>query len=150
MANFEKPLHEFTEEELQQRINQWDPRFGALALYELQRRLQKKNTEQITALVKEIKSLKSIVDKNAETTTQSARSSNRLAKTAIIVAVMTLIVQVLFSVHQELRCYSSAVYPEPPSNKLFNHYSDCQRHFDLGLFGKHSIKISDYKKLAYP
>jgi hypothetical protein len=43
--NFEKPLPDFSEEELQQRINQVDPRFGVLLSYELLRRLAIKNEE---------------------------------------------------------------------------------------------------------
>lgn len=45
MANFEKSLSEYTEKELHDRINQWDPRFGVLASYELLRRLAVKNNE---------------------------------------------------------------------------------------------------------
>jgi hypothetical protein len=43
MTNFEKPLHEFTVKELLDRVNQWDPKFGALAYYELHRRLSVEN-----------------------------------------------------------------------------------------------------------
>src|SRR3990167_801738 len=141
MQNFEKPLQDFTEDELQQRINQWDPRFGALALYELQRRQQKLNTEQISTLIKEIRKLKNIADENAETAHQTAKSSNRLAKTAITIAVVSLISQGLFSTHQEIRC----AFRQQSSNDPFLYHTGCFRYFDFGLLGKYSIKIPDYK-----
>jgi hypothetical protein len=140
MANFEKPLHDFTEDELQQRINQWDPRFGALALYELQRRLQEKNTRQIATLVKEIKALKDITDKNAKTTTQAARGSDISAKTAITIACLSVLFQILFSIHQDLRC---GLITGEAGNPL-SHYSDCYRTFDLGVFGKKTFKVKDF------
>ena len=37
MANFDKPLPTYTEEELFQRMDNWDPKYGALAAHELQR-----------------------------------------------------------------------------------------------------------------
>lgn len=43
MANFDKPIQDYTEEELLDRINHWDPRFGIIASYELMRRLSIKN-----------------------------------------------------------------------------------------------------------
>lgn len=45
VKNFEKSLQEFTEKELQERINQWDPKFGVLASYELLRRLALENSQ---------------------------------------------------------------------------------------------------------
>ncbi|MGC9602209.1 MAG: hypothetical protein ABSE76_00480 [Minisyncoccia bacterium] len=44
MANFDKPLPSYTEEELFQRMDNWDPRYGALAAHELQRRLAVENS----------------------------------------------------------------------------------------------------------
>ena len=45
MGNFEKPLHKFTDVELLEKINQWEPKFGLLAGYELQRRIAVENTK---------------------------------------------------------------------------------------------------------
>jgi len=45
MANFDKRLPDYTEEELQQRLDNWDPRFGALASFELIRRVMVENSK---------------------------------------------------------------------------------------------------------
>jgi len=45
MANFDKPLPSYTEEELFQRMDNWDPKYGALAAHELQRRLAVENSK---------------------------------------------------------------------------------------------------------
>ena len=45
MANFDKPLQTYTEEELFQRMDIWDPKYGALAAHELQRRLAVENSQ---------------------------------------------------------------------------------------------------------
>lgn len=139
MRNFEKPLNEFTENELQQKVNQWDPRFGALALYELQRRQQKLTTEQIASLSEEIKVLKEITGKSAETSIKNAQSDNRLARTAIIIAVVAILVQVAFSIHQKIDCRFS----ETGSGQKFTYYRDCQRTVDFGIFGTWHFKIND-------
>lgn len=76
MTNFEKPLHEFSEKELQDKVDQWDPRFGTLALLELQRR---------TAVRME------------ESSELYARSSGKLARTAISVSLILGVVQLVFS-----------------------------------------------------
>jgi hypothetical protein len=100
MTNFEKPLHEFTEEELQQKINQWDPRYGTLAVQELQRRQQEKNTEQISVLIKEIKKLKDITKENTEISYKNTHSASKIAKWAFIMAtVSTLVVVMEFKTH---------------------------------------------------
>lgn len=140
MANFEKPLHEFSGAELQQRINQWDPRYGALAQDELQRRQQEKNTGQISTLVKETKALKSIIEKNADTTTKAAQNSKLLATTAIAIAAASMLFQVLFSIHQDLSCGTTSGGAGTP---LWN-YSECYRTFDFGIFGKRTFKVRDF------
>lgn len=145
MPNFEKPLQQFTEEELQQRVNQWDPKFGALGLYELQRRQQEKNSTQISELIREVKELKNITDKNSETATKNASSSNRLARWAIIIATLTLVVQVIFSVHQEKRCDAASAVDD---QGYIKHWG-CYYLIDLGFFGIHPIPISDYKERVY-
>lgn len=45
MANFDKPIQNYTEEELLDRTNNWDPRYGIIASYELLRRLAVKNEQ---------------------------------------------------------------------------------------------------------
>lgn len=47
MANFDKSLPDYTEEELYQRLDNWDPRYGALASHELLRRQIVKLTSAI-------------------------------------------------------------------------------------------------------
>lgn len=140
MQNFEKPLHEFTEKELQQRINQWDPRFGVLAQYELQRRQQEKNTRQITGLVKEIIKLKDITNKNAEISNKNAESDNHLSRIAIYVAMAAILVQVAFSIHHKLDC----IYKfRDDSTKTIQH-SQCYRTIDLGILGTSVFKVKDF------
>jgi len=73
MANFEKPLSSFTEAELQERINQWEPRFGVLASYELLRRLAKSNEQS---------------------SKRFARWSLFLAVVAIVISLFTSLVQI--------------------------------------------------------
>lgn len=133
--NFEKPLEDFTEEELQRKMDQIDPRFAELVSSELLRRLQKENTKNISSLVK-------IVKDNTETTNKTTRSTNRLAKIAIIIALTSFIVQVIFSIHQESWCAQVSVSTDDPN---FTHFSDCFRNFDLGVFGKFSMNVADYK-----
>lgn len=70
--NFSKNLRDFSEEELWNGINTWEPRFGALALYELQRRLA----------------------------TESDKSSKRFAKWSLIVAIVAIILSLTTSIVQ--------------------------------------------------
>lgn len=140
MQNFEKPLHEFTDNELQQRVNQWNPRFGALALYELQRRQQKQNSEQVSDLIIEIKKLKKLTDQNAESSKQSAGSANRLARNAIYIALASVIAQVFLSIHLETSCGMT----ETSADNSFTLHRDCRKEFNLGpLF--HIWQINDFK-----
>jgi hypothetical protein len=44
MANFGKPLPEFSHDELLDGLNNWNPQFGALAALELQRRIAVENS----------------------------------------------------------------------------------------------------------
>lgn len=140
VQNFEKPLHEFTEEELQQRVNNWDPRFGALALHELQRRQQKVNTEQVSTLIKEIRTLKRVTDKNVEISIKNAESDNHLARTAIYIASLAILVQVAFSIHHKLECRYTF---QDDSTKTTQH-SGCYRTVDLGVLGTHVFKVKDF------
>ena len=50
--NFEKPLQDFSEEELLEKIDRWDPRFGMLASYELLRRLALRNEKSSKTFAK--------------------------------------------------------------------------------------------------
>ena len=109
---------------------------------ELQRRQQETNSTQISALIKEIRELKDITARNAETSTESARSSNRLAKVAILIAVFSLVAQVLFSTHQNEGCGINST----ATGDDFMHYSACYRTFDLGLLGKYQIPLANYKR----
>ena len=138
MKNFEKPLHEFTDEELQQRVNQWDPRFGALALYELQRRQQKENSDQVSELVNEIRKLKKITDQNRKTAVENAKSDNKLARIAIVIALVAVITQVMFSIKREFRCHVAIHTPD------YIEYSACENVFDLGIFGVHNFGVEDF------
>jgi len=140
MANFEKPLNEFTDEELQQRINQWDPRYGALSQYELQRRLQEKNTDQITGLVKEIKKLKSITEDNASTAIKNAESDNHLARVAIYVAIAAIVIQIAFSIHHQLDCRFNGRTDDGKSE----YHQSCYRTVDLGILGTYVFKVKDF------
>jgi len=133
MQNFEKPLNEFTEDELQKNVNRWSPQYGALALYELQRRSQEKNNQQIDALVKEIEILKKITEDNAEISKRDADSDNRLARIAILVSVAALVIQFLFSIHNEVNCvWSSGSYQ-----------AGCHRTLNLGLLGVYTFPLPD-------
>ena len=104
MINFEKPLHEFTEEELQNRINSWNPRFGALGLHELQRRQQKVNTDQISQVVKQISNLVRVTKTNAEISEQNSKSTSKLAWIAIGVALSGILLQTLVGLTRSYNC----------------------------------------------
>src|SRR3989344_1803257 len=108
---------------------------------ELQGKQQKTNTKQISILIKEIKRLKNITEQNAIVSTQNARSSNRLAKLAIVIAVASLIAQVIFSTHKESRCASISISTSDPN---FWHHSGCYWSFDMGLLGTYYFSRSDY------
>lgn len=141
MQNFEKPLNEFSEEELNNNVNKWDPRFGALALQELQRRQQEKNSKQISRLTSEIRALKKITDKNLEIASKNSDSSSNLARTAIIIALMSLFAQVVFSIGNETQCRFVS------ENDEYTEYSGCQRKLDLGLIGTQWYDLPDTKIL---
>ena len=74
IQNFEKPIQDFTDEELLNRINHWDPRFGMIASYELLRRLAIKNSE----------------------------SSEKFARWSLIVAIVAVIISLASSLIQIL------------------------------------------------
>lgn len=138
MSNFEKPLKDFTEEELQQKVNQVDPKYAALAQYELQRRLQEKNADQISTLTKELKKLKDVTKQNADISTKNADSDNRLARIAISIAIASLIVQTAFSIHHKLECRFNGIDGKE------HYYSGCYRTFDFGIFGTIPFKVKDF------
>lgn len=142
MTNFEKPLNEFTEEELQNRVNTWAPQYGALALYELQRRQQKENTTQIKNLGKEIETLKLISENNVAIAKQSADSDNELARLAIFIAIIALIFQTIFSIHNDIQCRFQG-----SKDGLEGEYlQGCTRTLDLGLFGTFYVSVDDILK----
>jgi len=138
MGSFEKPLQEFTEQELQDRIQGSNPTYAALLWYELQSRQQKENSEQISSLVHELKSLGDITNKNAEVAAKNAESDNRLARIAISIAVVSVLVQVAFSVHQNLEC---GVSSEADGQRT---YSSCVRTVNLGIFGSFYFTVKDF------
>ncbi len=138
MKNFEKPLNEFTEEELQQRVNQWDPRFGALALYELQRRQQKENSNQISTLVDEVKKLKEITNRNRETAVKNAKSDNQLARIAIVIAIVAVVTQVITGIKHEFKCGASFHSQESIE------YRDCENIYDFGIIGVKHFPVEDF------
>jgi hypothetical protein len=140
MQIFEKPLHEFKEEELQQKVNHTNPTFGALAQYELQRRQQEKNTSHISELVEEIRELKDITEKNAEISKKNADSDNRLARVAIGVAVVSFLTQFAFSIHHKLECR----YVFRDDNTKSMQHSGCYRTVDLGILGTPVLKVKDF------
>jgi len=140
MQIFEKPLHEFTEEELQQKVNHTNPTFGALAQYELQRRQQEKNTSHISELVEEIRELKGITEKNAEISKKNAESDNHLARIAIYVAVAAIVVQVAFSIHHQLDCRFNGRNDDGKSE----YHQGCYRTVDLGILGTYVFKVKDF------
>lgn len=106
---------------------------------EIQRIQQDTNNIQIAKLIEEIQKLKKITDKNAETSTESARSSNKLSKVAIWIAIATLVSQIAFSTHQKSDCIWSSVSTSNPST----HYSGCYRQFDFGLLGAYTFSLPD-------
>jgi len=112
--NFGKPLSELTEEELEADVNNWQPAFGFLAVNELQRRQQKILSEQISSLVGEIFVLKNIIATNAN-------SSDFLGRSAIVIAVVSVVLQFLFSIHQEINCRTVSGGPVADHS----YYSDC-------------------------
>jgi hypothetical protein len=111
------------------------------ATFEIQRIQQDTNNIQIASLIEEIKKLKNITENNSESSIQNARSSNKLSKVAIGIALASLITQVIFSTHQEIHCaYINSIAGEP-----FVSYDDCYLHFDFGLLGSPVFRIPDYK-----
>lgn len=85
MKNFEKPLKDFTEEELLARIDQWDPKYGVLGSYELLRRLALENS----------------------------RSSKRFAKWSLGIAVVAILISISMGVIQTLKTQDVRITNEP-------------------------------------
>jgi hypothetical protein len=141
MSNFAKPLHELSEKEIQEGINHWSPQYGALAMYELQRRLQKDNAHEIALLTREIKKLKDIVAENAETTRKAGKNSNNLALLAIFIASASFITQVIFSMDSKSFCYEEKPLEGKPG---FFELSDCVSEVHFGYFGWRSFKNSNH------
>src|SRR5579872_3244244 len=95
--------------------------------FEIQRRNEERNTEQIHLLITEIKKLKNISETNAEIARNNGRSSDRLAKVAIVIAVIGFLTQVILSIHQDKTCLATATTSDPG----FMEYTNCYRTFDL-------------------
>lgn len=106
---------------------------------EIQRRLQKRNLSQIQSLIGEITKLKEISDSAARTSVVNAKSSNILSFVAISIAVISVIVQVLLSIHQTTRCRLAVESNTEPAQ-----YVDCHKTFELGIFGEISYRIPDF------
>ena len=108
MSNFEKPLKDFTDEELQNKIDTWDPRFGALGSYELLRRLSVEN---------------SVSSK------RYARWSLVISIAAIVVSIVLASVQILVSAPYDETCTIMVTQDQK--------ITDCQHSIKLNFLGTH-------------
>lgn len=108
-------------------------------LEEIHRIQQDTSNTQVANLISEIQKLKEITDKNAESTSESARSSNKLARIAVWIAIATLITQIIFSTHTKSECRGSSRSAGDP----VIHHSDCYLQFDLGLLGTYTFSLPD-------
>ncbi len=134
MVNFHKPLHEMSEKEINDGIqNFWPVEHGALGVMELLRRQQaeyaKQDAARISKLVKEMGVLKKATTDNAHTASLSSESSTRLGRLAIKIAIAGIIAQVLLSIHWEIQC---------PFGSGFA----CYAKTDLGILGTWPIPIT--------
>lgn len=107
---------------------------------ELQKRQQENNNKQIHSLISEVKNLKNIVDINAKISIQNNKSNNRLSIIAIVIAVIGIITQVAFSIHNEVKC--NTIRSSSSNPRQIN--SNCYRILDFGLFGRKILQIPDY------
>lgn len=71
-----------------------------LAQNELQKRINRANTESVVSLREELSRLVKLTDKNAETSAESTRSANKLSKIAIWIAVAAFVTQSVFAIYQ--------------------------------------------------
>ena len=108
---------------------------------EFQRRQQETNTKQISILIQEVNALKDITNKSFCISAENTRNGNRLAKIAIILSTISVILQFLFSIHQKKPCSLRVI-----GNDGSDRQTNCSRIFDLGLFGEYSYKIPDILK----
>lgn len=100
MVNFHKPLREMTDDELTHGVQHWPMEMISSAVLEMQRRQQEKYFEQDAARMRKLSSavvtLKEISELNAQTAEKSSKASDRLAKIALGIAVLSLLAQVIF------------------------------------------------------
>ncbi|MDO8594128.1 MAG: hypothetical protein Q7R93_01255 [bacterium] len=87
---------------------------------EIQRIQQDTNNTQISKLIAEVSALKSITEQGTNTSDQNARSSNKLAKTAVWISIVLGVLTILFNVHIKTTWVSGA---------------GRAREMDLGIFG---------------
>lgn len=72
--------------------------------FEIQRVQQDTNNKQIADLIGEVKKLKDITDSNAKDSVQNAKSSNRLAKIAIWIAIISVAIQAIVGMVSSTNC----------------------------------------------
>ena len=89
---FEKSPIEFTEQELQERINQVDPKYGAILSYELIRRL----------------------------TVENSKSSKRFAGWSLGIAILAIIISIVLGISQMFKIQNVQVINEPLYTETIN------------------------------
>jgi hypothetical protein len=111
---------------------------------EIQRFQLEKNILQISDLIKEVKNLKEIADKNAVTAEKNGKSSNKIAAAALIISFSALLVQIFLQTPMEYnhRCNYTGT-PE-----LKNQTEHCEWYIRVGV---HSIFWEDqgYHPIKY-
>ena len=89
-----------TDDELTHGIQNWPMQMISSAVLEMQRRQQEKYFEQDAARMKKLFSaitkLKEISELNAHAAEKSSKASDKLAKIALGIAVLSLVAQVIF------------------------------------------------------
>ncbi len=139
--NFGKPINKLSDEELHRIINNSHPNFAAVALTEIQRRRQAetdtKLKNKISSLIKETKVLQGLIKQTDKTSKETSIRDRNLARTAIFISVLALIVQTALSIKNEVQCRYSFESPEKIE------YSDCQRRLDLGVVGTKYSDVPD-------
>jgi hypothetical protein len=107
---------------------------------EIHRIQQDTNNTQVANLINEIKVLKNITEKSAETSKRNAKSDSNLAHKAIFISVIAIIVQAIFSIHYTYECRH--IYTDDSTKSI--QYSGCYRKFDLAGMGTHVFEVDDF------
>lgn len=116
MVNFAKPLHEMSDEELWNGMQQWSPHFGSLASDELTRRGLKKLNESIDKNTKQAKKFAdSATEFNRQTGEQSAEmiKMTRTMKALTWVMVVGLGIQIILAFKYDPVCGYSKIEGQP-------------------------------------